>query len=410
MSFFTSILKDIAEETIPKTSAVPKRFNKPSDICKDAIKERNRALERFKREPTDGNLNAYRIARAKARTDIRHSKKTSWRNYLSKMNSQTSVKSVWNRIRKIKGKHTSNTVHHLSVNDRDVTSHRDIANALADKFSHNSSSAFSTDSFASVRKKAEKQTIKVSSDNAEVYNKPLSMEELWDTSAGPDEIHYQLLKHLPDASLLLLLNILNKIWLSGDFPSDWRKAIVIAIPKTGKDPTNPTNYRPIALTSCICKTMERMINRRLVWYLESHKLLTNVQCGFRSKRSTVKHLVRFETFSREAFIHNQHLVSVFFDLEKAYDTTWKFEVMKDLRGFGLRGRLPMFISNVLQDRSFKVRVGSTFSDSHPQEMGVPQGSILSVTLFSVKINSIPQCLKPARYMSMIFRFATDRPI
>ena len=158
MSFFTSILKDIAEETIPKTSAVPKRFNKPwfSDICKDAIKERNRALERFKREPTEGNLNAYRIARAKARRDIRHSKKTFWRNYVSKMNSQTSVKSVWNRIRKIKGKDTSNTVHHLSVNDRDVTSNRDIANALADNFSHNISSAFSTDAFASVRKKAEK--------------------------------------------------------------------------------------------------------------------------------------------------------------------------------------------------------------------------------------------------------------
>ena len=51
---------------------------------------------------------------------------------------------------------------------------------------------------------------------------------------------------------------------------------MIPIPKPGKDPTNPTNYRPIALTSCICKTMERMINRGLVWYLESHKLLTNV--------------------------------------------------------------------------------------------------------------------------------------
>ena len=68
--------------------------------------------------------------------------------------------------------------------------------------------------------------------------------------------------------------------------------------------------------------------------------------------------------------------------------------MKDLHGFGLRGRLPNFISNLLHDRSCKVRVGSTFSDSHPQEMGVPEDSILSVTLFSVKINSITQCLKP----------------
>ena len=143
-----------------------------------------------------------------------------------------------------------------------------------------------------------KSRLKFSSDNAEVYNKPFSMEELrdalrraHDTSVGPDEIHYQLLKHLPDASLLLLLNIFNKIWLSGDFPPDWRKAIIIPIPKPGKDPTNPTNYRPIALTSCICKTMERMINRRLVWYLESHNLLTNVQCGFRSRCSMVDHLV-----------------------------------------------------------------------------------------------------------------------
>ena len=149
----------------------------------------------------------------------------------------------------------------MSVNDRDVTSHRDIANALADNISHN---------FTSVRYKVEKQNINFSSENAEVYNRPFSLEELQDalrrahdTSAGPDEIHYKLLKHLPDASLLLLLNIFNKIWISGDFPSDWRKAIVIPIPKPGKDPTNPTNYHPIALTRCICKTMERMINRRL---------------------------------------------------------------------------------------------------------------------------------------------------
>ena len=75
--------------------------------------------------------------------------------------------------------------------------------------------------------------------------------------------------------------------------------------------------------------------------------------------STVYHLVRFETFCREAFIHNQHQVSVFFYLEKAYDRTWKYGIMKDLHGFGLRVRLPNFISGFLKDRSFKV------SDYHP---------------------------------------------
>ena len=123
--------------------------------------------------------------------------------------------------------------------------------------------------------------------------------------------------------------------------------------------------------------MKQMINRRLVWYLESHNLLTNVECGFTSRRSTIEHLVRFETF-----IHNQHLVSwggVYF--EKAYDTIWKCGILKDIYDFDLRDRLPIFISNLLKERYFKVRVGCTFSDSLPQEMGVPQGGILSVTLF-----------------------------
>ena len=57
--------------------------------------------------------------------------------------------------------------------------------------------------------------------------------------------------------------------------------------------------------------MERMINRRLVWYLESHELLTNVQYGFRSRRSTIDHLLRFETFCKEVFVCNQHRVWLF---------------------------------------------------------------------------------------------------
>ena len=80
--------------------------------------------------------------------------------------------------------------------------------------------------------------------------------------------------------------------------------------------------------------------------------------------------------------------------ESAYDTTWKYGILNDLYSFGIRGRLADFISTFLNDRQFKVRVGDIFSDSHEQEMGVPQGSILSVTLFSVKINSIVKSVCP----------------
>ena len=66
-----------------------------------------------------------------------------------------------------------------------------------------------------------------------------------------------------------------------------------------------------------------MINDRLVWFLENNKILTDIQCGFRKRKSTLDHLVRLESFIRDAFLNKQEVVSIFFDLEKAYDTTWK---------------------------------------------------------------------------------------
>ena len=79
-----------------------------------------------------------------------------------------------------------------------------------------------------------------------------------------------------------------------------------------------------------------MINERLVWYLETNNIITEFQSGFRHQRSTNDHLVTLETFIREAFIKKEHLLAVFFDLEKAYD------IMNDLHEIGLKGRLPIF--------------------------------------------------------------------
>ena len=138
------------------------------------------------------------------------------------------------------------------------------------------------------------------------------------------------MKHLPDTSLSVLLKTFNDIWETGNVPKSWKEATIILKPKPGKDNMNPNSYRPIALTSCICKTLERMINERLIGYLVKNNIITEFQSGFRHQRSTNDHLVRLETFIREAFIKKEHLVAVFFDLEKAYDTTWKYCIMNDL--------------------------------------------------------------------------------
>ena len=213
-----------------------------------------------------------------------------------------------------------------------------------------------------------------------------------DTAPGPDNLHNQMFRHLSENAKGYMLSMFNRIWEEGVFPSGWREAIVIGIPKPGKDRTLPSNYRPISLTSCLCKLLERMINRKLMWLLESQRLLSPVQCGFRRFRSTLDHLTTLEGAIQDAFVSGQHLLGIFFDLEKAYDTTWRYGILRTIYNWGIRGRLPIFLTNFLSNRTFRVRIGTTLSMPRPQENGVPQGSVLSVTLFAIAINDIVSCI------------------
>ena len=101
---------------------------------------------------------------------------------------------------------------------------------------------------------------------------------------GPDGIHNNLLKHLPEDTLKILKEVLNNVWTSVDFPHKWRAAIMIPIPKPNKDHTALLSYRPIALTSCLYKVLELMISTRFIRYLEKSGILDGRQCGFRKHR------------------------------------------------------------------------------------------------------------------------------
>ena len=399
---FSNALLQCATATVPKTSGKGDKIKTPwfDDECKTVHRQRKQAQRNFFNNPTLANKILHQNLRAKTRYIFKQKRKHSWRTFCSKLNFKTSSKTVWKVIRRIKGKNSREVVQCLKQHGQNITDKKQVANLLASTIHHNSSSAHYSNSFQHVKTKIEQKTCNFNSDNSEVYNVPFIMEELTDailksnnSATGPDDIHYQLISHLPESALTVLLNVFNHIWSSGSFPPSWREALVIPIPKPGKDHSDPNNYRPIALTSCLCKTMERMIYDRLMWQLEHIQALDISQCGFRKGRCTTDHLVRFEAFVRDALVNGDHVVSVLFDLEKAYDTTWKHGILKDLQDLGFRGNMPTFIDNFLTDRKFQVRLGSTLSDPFEQEMGVPQGSILSPLLFNIKINNIVKSVK-----------------
>ena len=177
------------------------------------------------------------------------------------------------------------------------------------------------------------------------------------TATGPDEIHPQFCKFsMTYSGQTISLNIGLKL-LSSQSPNQEKITLTQQI---------------ITLTSCICKTTERIVNVRLIWYLKKHNILSRFQNGFRRNQVINDQLIRLETYICNGLIKNHLLVSISFDLENAYDTTWRYGILKDLHKTGIKGNMAAFIKNFLSHRTITVRHGNTNSDLYKQETGIPQ--------------------------------------
>jgi len=150
-------------------------------------------------------------------------------------------------INKIAGKRFSAEVKQLQTDDKEITSVTDIADTLAETFSEISFTSHYGETFQLHKATAERQTLKFKSNSTEKDNTPFSMDELLDslskssdTAVGQDDIHYQMLKHLPSWVLHYLLNTLNNIWLTGYFPASWRQSSYQYLNQTKTQRTQPT--------------------------------------------------------------------------------------------------------------------------------------------------------------------------
>ena len=121
------------------------------------------------------------------------------------------------------------------------------------------------------------------------------------SSAGIDGIHNCMLKHLPQNFLRYILKLCNMSIKLGKIPEAWKEARLTMIPKGKKSRSDPANYRPISLLSCLGKLLERIVAQRLQKFLESNKKLAKHQSGFRTGRRTSDNLVFFSQKVSEAF-------------------------------------------------------------------------------------------------------------
>ena len=159
-----------------------------------------------------------------------------------------------------------------------------------------------------------------------------------DTARGPDQILYQILKPFPEASLQCLLKVSNTIWETGEYPPSYP----LPSQEDSKD-LNTGNHRSIAVSSCVCKTMERMINDCLVSVLLIYFTHHGSPKCLLEKTKHNGSSCAFWNFVREGFLNGKHVVSIFFDLEKAYGhlEIWNYERYEP------QGTLTPFYSKIL---------------------------------------------------------------
>lgn len=395
VKIFTKIITDAAKASIPMTKPTTSHRPVPwwNEDIKKAISERKRCYNKLKRHPSQENLITFKKSRAVARRLILHSKKSSWEEFVSTVTPEVNLKEIWRKIRIIAGKNTFDIPESLMVNAKLVQDMDEITESFAKHFEQNSNSGIYAEDFLEIKTNEERMVLDFSSDQDKCYNSPLTLEELehalnttTESAAGHDNILYSMLKNLHETEKQKLLQLFNNILDTGIYPCQWKIATVIPILKIDKPACDPCSYRPISLTSCMGKVFEKIINGRLTWWLESNSFLDQNQLGCRSKHSTVDALVFLENEIQEAFYNREHLVAICFDLQKAYDRTWRHSILKQIYSWGLRGKLPIILGSFLKNRSFFVRVGTVESSIKTLENGVPQGSVLSVTLFAIAIN------------------------
>eukprot|EP00057_Strongylocentrotus_purpuratus_P009185 XP_011663659.1 PREDICTED: RNA-directed DNA polymerase from mobile element jockey-like [Strongylocentrotus purpuratus] len=382
------------EKNIPKSkpcrTKVETKKKKPLWMCKEAlakVKKKYHAWKRYTATKHFRDYEAYIKLRNEATKDVRSAKIKFERRLAQEI--KENPKGFWNYVRS-KTKVKSGISDLIKEDGSKTTSDEEKAEVL-------------NEFFASVFTREDVTTIpepEVKFDGDPLEEVVITTEEVLkklkklnpSKSPGPDGLHPRVLKEAAEVLAEPLAVIFNKSIQEGRVPDGWKEANVTAIYKKGKA-TSPGNYRPVSLTSVICKIMESILRDHIMSFMDEKKILTDHQHGFRSGRSCATQLISVLDSWTSMLDEGGGVDVAYLDFSKAFDSVPHQRLIKKMKAHGIHGKLLNWIESFLKERRQCVAVNGKKSSWADVLSGIPQGSVLGPILFITYINDLPDNLK-----------------
>ena len=223
------------------------------------------------------------------------------------------------------------------------------------------------------------------------------------SSPGPDKIGPNFLKELSDIIAFPLSLIFTQSLTEGYVPDDWRTANITPIFKKGSK-SYVGNYRPVSLTSVICKLMESILKDAIMKHIIDNDILYRSQHGFLARRSCLTNLLEYINTLTKLVDEGHSVDVVYLDFSKAFDKVPHKRLIAKLSAAGVRGNILQWIEAWLSNRKQRTVLNGKCSEWTDVLSGVPQGSVLGPLLFIVFINDIDGVID---MYTMISKFADD---